>query len=153
LKSGFLADTTKPRAAPRCSRFRAVSITTSGVGQVKKLPYMKARHHRWWRWHTAYGGGNIMDWIGHHNDIAHWGMGVENSGPVRVESKGWTWAAAEVYDTPVEYEGVLRVCRWSARIDLHNMPKRSQMDWRKRMDLGGSRQDRSLRPGVARRRF
>jgi len=73
-------------------------------GPSEKLPYMKARHHRWWRWHSAYGGGNIMDWIGHHNDIAHWGMGVENSGPVRVESKGWTWAAAEVYDTPVDYE-------------------------------------------------
>ncbi|MCG8599106.1 MAG: Gfo/Idh/MocA family oxidoreductase [Verrucomicrobiales bacterium] len=73
-------------------------------GPGERLPYMKARHHRWWRWHTAYGGGNIMDWIGHHNDIAHWGMGYENSGPVRVEAKGWTWAETEVYDTPVEYE-------------------------------------------------
>lgn len=73
-------------------------------GPGEKLPYMKARHHRWWRWHTAYGGGNLMDWIGHHNDIAHWGMGYENSGPVKLESKGWTWAEAKAYDTPVEYE-------------------------------------------------
>lgn len=73
-------------------------------GPAEILPYMKARHHRWWRWHTAYGGGNLMDWIGHHNDIAHWGMGYENSGPKRVEAIGWTWAEAEVYDTPVQYE-------------------------------------------------
>lgn len=73
-------------------------------GPSPVLPYMKARHHRWWRWHTAYGGGNLMDWIGHHNDIAHWGMGYENSGPVRVEAKGWTWPETKAYDTPVEYE-------------------------------------------------
>ncbi|MDF1824577.1 MAG: Gfo/Idh/MocA family oxidoreductase [Verrucomicrobiales bacterium] len=73
-------------------------------GPAPMLPYMRARHHRWWRWHTAYGGGNLMDWIGHHNDIAHWGLGVEDSGPVRVEARGWTWPTAEVYDTPVDYE-------------------------------------------------
>lgn len=73
-------------------------------GPSPMLPYMRARHHRWWRWHTAYGGGNLMDWIGHHNDIAHWGLGVENSGPVRVESRGWTWAETKAYDTPVDYE-------------------------------------------------
>lgn len=73
-------------------------------GPAPMLPYMRARHHRWWRWHTAYGGGNLMDWIGHHNDIAHWGLGVENSGPVRVEARGWTWAETDAYDTPVDYE-------------------------------------------------
>lgn len=73
-------------------------------GPSDVLPYMRARHHRWWRWHTAYGGGNLMDWIGHHNDIAHWGMGYEDSGPVRVEARNWTWPETDVYDTPVEYE-------------------------------------------------
>jgi len=75
-------------------------------GPSEKLPYMRARHHRWWRWHTAYGGGNIMDWIGHHNDIAHWGIGCEAGGPDRVEARGWTWPETEVYDTPVDYEVV-----------------------------------------------
>ncbi|MFT5469112.1 MAG: putative dehydrogenase [Verrucomicrobiales bacterium] len=73
-------------------------------GPSPVLPYMNARHHRWWRWHTNYGGGNLMDWIGHHNDIAHWGLGVERSGPVRVEARGWTWPETEFYDTPVDYE-------------------------------------------------
>lgn len=74
-------------------------------GPSEKLPYMRARHHRWWRFHRAYGGGNIMDWIGHHNDIAHWGMGVERSGPVEVEAAGeWTKPAFEGYNTPVNYD-------------------------------------------------
>jgi predicted dehydrogenase len=74
-------------------------------GPSRKLPYMRARHHRWWRWHRAFGGGNLMDWIGHHNDIAHWGMGIERSGPVEVTAAGqWTWAEFAGYDTPVHYE-------------------------------------------------
>src|SRR5690606_1083934 len=41
------------------------------TGPSQMMPYMKARHHWNWRWHTNYGGGQLMDWIGHHNDIAH----------------------------------------------------------------------------------
>ncbi len=74
-------------------------------GPSEMLPYMRARHHRWWRWHRAFGGGNIMDWIGHHNDIAHWAMGVERSGPVEVDAtSGWTWPEFEGYNTPVQFE-------------------------------------------------
>ena len=51
-------------------------------GPSEKLPFVPARFHWNWRWHLAYGGGQLMDWIGHHNDIAHWGMGMERSGPV-----------------------------------------------------------------------
>jgi predicted dehydrogenase len=73
-------------------------------GPAPKLPYMRARHHRWWRGNSAYGGGTLMDWIGHHNDIAHWGLGCESSGPVHVEARGWTWSKAKSYDTPVNFE-------------------------------------------------
>ena len=72
-------------------------------GPSEALPYMRARHHRWWRGHRAYGGGVLMDWIGHHNDIAHWGMGMERSGPRRVEAVGWEMAATDIYNTPYQY--------------------------------------------------
>ncbi len=73
-------------------------------GPSPVLPYMAARHHWSWRWHTAYGRGQLMDWIGHHNDIAHWGLGMENSGPISVEAKNWDYTTtAEIYDTPVDY--------------------------------------------------
>jgi predicted dehydrogenase len=72
-------------------------------GPAPKLPYMRARHHRWWRGSRAYGGGTLMDWIGHHNDIALWGIGAERSGPLQVEAVGWTRSKTEVYDTPVDF--------------------------------------------------
>lgn len=68
------------------------------------LPYIPARHHRLWRGHLAYGGGVLMDWIGHHNDIAHWAVGMDRSGPARVEAVGWTYAETDVYNTPENYE-------------------------------------------------
>lgn len=73
-------------------------------GPSEKLPYMEARHHWSWRWTLTYGGGQLMDWIGHHNDIAHWGLGMDNSGPVSVEAKNWVFPETDVYDSPVSYD-------------------------------------------------
>ncbi len=73
-------------------------------GPAPKLPYMRARHHRWWRGHRAYGGGVLMDWIGHHNDIAHWAIDADRSGPIRVEALEWTFPETEIYNTPHQYE-------------------------------------------------
>ncbi len=73
-------------------------------GPAPKLPYMKARYHRWWRGHLAFGGGVLMDWIGHHNDIAHWALGMDQSGPLRVEAVGWTFPETDVYNSPHHYE-------------------------------------------------
>ncbi|MCA8999908.1 MAG: Gfo/Idh/MocA family oxidoreductase [Planctomycetaceae bacterium] len=72
-------------------------------GPSEVLPYMRARHHRWWRGHRMYGGGVLMDWIGHHNDIAHWSMDMDNSGPTRVTAQGWTFPETDVYDSPFHY--------------------------------------------------
>ncbi len=76
--------------------------TWCGPGPV--LPYMRARHHRWWRGHRGYGGGSLMDFIGHHNDIAHWGLNVEQAGPEKVEAVGWTFLKTDLYNVPVNYE-------------------------------------------------
>ena len=73
-------------------------------GPAPKLPYMQARHHRWWRGHLAFGGGVLMDWIGHHNDIGHWALGMDESGPLEVEAVGWTFPETDVYNTPQHYE-------------------------------------------------
>jgi predicted dehydrogenase len=73
-------------------------------GPAPMLPYMRARHHRWWRGHRAYGGGVLMDWIGHHNDIAHWALDLDDSGPVKVEALDWIDPETDVYNTPADYE-------------------------------------------------
>jgi predicted dehydrogenase len=73
-------------------------------GPGPRLPYLRARHHRWWRGHRGYGGGSLMDFIGHHNDIAHWGLDMDHAGPERVEAVGWTHLETDSYNTPVKYE-------------------------------------------------
>ncbi len=73
-------------------------------GPSKKLPYIPARLHFHWRWNLAFGGGQLMDWIGHHNDIAHWGLDMDRSGPVEVEAYGFEFPKdTSVYDAPVNY--------------------------------------------------
>jgi predicted dehydrogenase len=37
-----------------------------------------------WRNHGTFGGGGMTDWGAHHFDIAQWGMGMDESGPVEI---------------------------------------------------------------------
>lgn len=58
------------------------------IGPSRMEPYIKARVHRDWRWNYDTGGGQLMDWIGHHGDIAHWGLGFDHTGPSEIEGHG-----------------------------------------------------------------
>ena len=40
-----------------------------------------------------------MDWVGHHVDIAHWGLGLDNTGPIEVSGQGEI-PNHPVWDTP-----------------------------------------------------
>ena len=74
-------------------------------GPSEKLPYMEARCHWNWRWHLSYGGGQLMDWIGHHNDICHWGLDMDKGGPLSVEAKNFTYQPGlDIYNSPVDYD-------------------------------------------------
>jgi len=42
------------------------------------------KHFPNWRNYREYGGGMITDWGAHHFDIAQWGMGMDESGPVEI---------------------------------------------------------------------
>jgi hypothetical protein len=44
-----------------------------------------------------------MDWIGHHNDIAHWALDLDGSGPTRIKATEWIMPATDVYNTPFHY--------------------------------------------------
>lgn len=45
-------------------------------------------HFPAWRMTREFGGGMITDWGAHHIDIAQWGLGVDESGPIEVRSAG-----------------------------------------------------------------
>jgi len=72
------------------------------VGPAPWWPYCKARVHMNWRWNMDFGGGQYMDWIGHHLDIAHWGMGWDETGPVEIEAVG-QFPASGIYNSPTRY--------------------------------------------------
>lgn len=78
------------------------------TGPSKMLPYIEGRLHMNWRWHYNYGGGQLLDWIGHHGDIAHWGLDFDNTGPLEVEGKGDFPPEDAVWNTATRYRIVLR---------------------------------------------
>jgi predicted dehydrogenase len=81
------------------------------LGPAPEAPYCVARVHKNWRWNLDYGGGQIMDWVGHHVDIAHWGMGWDNTGPWELEGEGdypprdALWNSATRYKVTAKYAG------------------------------------------------
>ncbi|HVV00206.1 MAG TPA: Gfo/Idh/MocA family oxidoreductase [Verrucomicrobiae bacterium] len=72
-------------------------------GPSRLLPYIEGRVHRNWRWNYNTGGGQLMDWIGHHCDIAHWGLGFDNSGPSEIEGHGEFPPEDAVWNTCTTY--------------------------------------------------
>ncbi|NQU24888.1 MAG: Gfo/Idh/MocA family oxidoreductase [Candidatus Nealsonbacteria bacterium] len=55
------------------------------LGQTPKVPYTAQRCHGNFRWWFEYSGGKMTDWGAHHIDIAQWGLGYTDSGPVEIE--------------------------------------------------------------------
>jgi predicted dehydrogenase len=72
------------------------------IGPSAWVPYCDERTHYQWRWQLEFGGGQMMDWIGHHGDIAHWGMGWDSTGPVAVEGAG-EFPSSGIWDAPTKY--------------------------------------------------
>jgi predicted dehydrogenase len=73
------------------------------VGPSPLLPYQSKRLHWNWRWNLNYGGGQLLDWINHHNDIAHWAMGYDDTGPVEVSATGEFLPPDGVWNAMINY--------------------------------------------------
>jgi predicted dehydrogenase len=55
------------------------------LGQTARVDYIPQRCHYDFRWWYEYSGGKMTDWGAHHNDVAQWALGMDNSGPVAIE--------------------------------------------------------------------
>jgi predicted dehydrogenase len=73
------------------------------LGSAPKVPYRGVSHWNW-RWILDYSGGQLTDWAGHHIDIAHWGLGLDRTGPIEVSGEGVYPGANELYNVPTEYD-------------------------------------------------
>ncbi len=61
------------------------------IGPAQMRPYNSIlsprgihKHFPSWRKYIEFGGGMVTDWGAHHLDIAQWGLGMDDSGPVEV---------------------------------------------------------------------
>ena len=71
------------------------------VGPAPERPFEGV--YDWdWRWVSDWGGGQLMDWVGHHGDIAQWGLGTDLTGPVSYEGSAPDDRDG-IYDTPKSY--------------------------------------------------
>lgn len=74
------------------------------TGPSQLLPYIEARTHLNWRWNYNTGGGQLLDWIQHHGDIAFWGMDWDRTGPVEIKPIQWEFPAPhEVWNVVRRY--------------------------------------------------
>jgi len=81
------------------------------IGPSQMMPFNPCRFHKNWRWNYNTGGGQLMDWIGHHNDIAHWGLanpefgaGPDDAvGPLEVSATAEFPAKTDVWNTATKY--------------------------------------------------
>ena len=58
------------------------------LGQAPLVPYIPQRCHGSFRWWMEYSGGKLTDWGAHHIDIAQWGIGCLDTGPIEIEGEG-----------------------------------------------------------------
>ena len=73
------------------------------IGPSQMEPYIDARVYQNWRWNYNTGGGQLLDWIGHHGDIAHWGLGFDATGPSVVSGFGDFPAKNAVWNVASKY--------------------------------------------------
>jgi predicted dehydrogenase len=92
------------------------------LGQTPKVDYIKQRCHSTFRWWYEYSGGKMTDWGAHMNDIAQWALGMDDSGPVAVVSKGKepsrdpnSYNCHETFEVTYTYDNGAQVICKSAR--------------------------------------
>jgi predicted dehydrogenase len=113
------------------------------IGPSRMMPYIEARVHMNWRWHYNTGGGQLLDWIGHHGDIAHWGLDFDRTGPLEIEGKGEfppedaMWNTCTNYRITLKYPGDVTMIMAGGHSDIRGGTKWIGTDGWVWVDRGG----------------
>ncbi len=93
----------------------AVTLPPAGLdfdfwtGPAELRPYRECQVHKNWRWNYNTGGGQLLDWVGHHVDIAHWGLGCDaDGGPMEIEGQGEFPEPEAIWNTCTKYRLTLK---------------------------------------------
>lgn len=84
------------------------------LGPAPWAPYTEKRCHWNFRWIYDYSGGQLTDNGAHDIDIAHWGMGCDDSGPVSVEGHG-EFPTDSLWDTAIHH---YIVCQYASGVTM-----------------------------------
>jgi predicted dehydrogenase len=107
------------------------------VGPAEMIPFNACRFHKNWRWHYNFGGGQLLDWIGHHADIGHWGLSNpkygcgpdDQIGPLEVAAKAEfppkdaVWNTATKYRVECKYPNDIEFIVAGGHSDIHGGTK------------------------------
>ncbi|MHC4401498.1 MAG: Gfo/Idh/MocA family protein [Planctomycetota bacterium] len=93
------------------------------LGPAPRVPYHKDRCLYRFRFHYDYSGGQVTNFGAHSNDLAQWGLGTDDTGPVEIEYVSAKWLPkGSLFNTALETEflcryenGVELVCRTDER--------------------------------------
>ena len=69
------------------------------LGPAPEAPYCKARCHYQFRFILDYSGGQVTNWGAHYLDIAQWGIGTDDSGPVEIADAGGEFPTKGLFTT------------------------------------------------------
>jgi predicted dehydrogenase len=86
------------------------------LGPAPRAPYHKDRCLYRFRFHYDYSGGQVTNFGAHSNDLAQWGLGMDDSGPVAIEFVDAKWLPqGSLFNTALETEFL---CRYANGIEL-----------------------------------